>query len=325
MRNRAATATRRITSATFHATYRDHPDPGAGKDLVLLDTREAEGGGDWSGHFVGTSFIFSHAANLNTLEGDPRFFFDDSQTPQAQGTGTEEWGGGGDYWGGRNMTLPFAGHPVGAPAVRKDAKNDEDKIESAYRFLLADLMPFGKNARITLEHGGTNESTEHYETVTYWYGLPAPSLVKTDELAIGDATARKPTRITRRTPPSPYEIDLPLRVGRRPRSTARRSTRPRRTAAARPRGTSEFTLQLDAGEPRRPAPPQARLPVPEPAGGGVRRRRGRRARSADWKPAGIWYLAGSNTCVYSNPKDELGATAAHRRRPRTAGSATTSS
>jgi hypothetical protein len=29
---------------------------------------------------------------------------------------------------------------------------------------------------------------------------------------------------------------------------------------------------------------------------------------ADWKPAGVWYLAGSNTCVYSNPKEELGAT-----------------
>jgi hypothetical protein len=29
---------------------------------------------------------------------------------------------------------------------------------------------------------------------------------------------------------------------------------------------------------------------------------------ADWKLAGIWYLAGSNTCVYSNPKEELGAT-----------------
>ena len=31
---------------------------------------------------------------------------------------------------------------------------------------------------------------------------------------------------------------------------------------------------------------------------------------ADWKPAGIWYLAGSNTCVYSYPpdRDELGAT-----------------
>ena len=29
---------------------------------------------------------------------------------------------------------------------------------------------------------------------------------------------------------------------------------------------------------------------------------------SDWKSAGVWYLAGGNTCVYSNPKDELGAT-----------------
>ena len=35
---------------------------------------------------------------------------------------------------------------------------------------------------------------------------------------------------------------------------------------------------------------------------------GREIETLDWKPAGIWYLAGSNTCVYSNPKDELGAT-----------------
>jgi hypothetical protein len=27
-----------------------------------------------------------------------------------------------------------------------------------------------------------------------------------------------------------------------------------------------------------------------------------------WKPAGIWYLAGSNTSVFSNPSGELGAT-----------------
>ena len=58
------------------------------------------------------------------------------------------------------MTLPLAGHPVGARNAQT-AVSDEDKIESAYRFLLADLMPFGKNALIRLEHGGTNESTEH--------------------------------------------------------------------------------------------------------------------------------------------------------------------
>ena len=29
---------------------------------------------------------------------------------------------------------------------------------------------------------------------------------------------------------------------------------------------------------------------------------------AAWHFAGVWYLAGANTCVYSNPKEELGAT-----------------
>jgi hypothetical protein len=31
-------------------------------------------------------------------------------------------------------------------------------------------------------------------------------------------------------------------------------------------------------------------------------------RTPRWKIAGIWYLAGSNTCVYSNPQAELGET-----------------
>jgi hypothetical protein len=189
----------------FHATFRDHPDPEPGRDLVLLDTRQVEGGGDWSGNFVGTSWIFSMEANLGTLEGDPRFFFDDSLSPQAYGTGTEEWGGGGDYWGGLNMTLPFAGHPCGARNAR-EAKNAEDKIQSAYRFLLADLMPFGKNARIHLEHGGQNESREHYQTVTYWYGAPALALVKTDELQIGDPASERAHAYLSPQASEPYEI-----------------------------------------------------------------------------------------------------------------------
>lgn len=105
-------------SSYFHATYKDMPNPEPGKDLVLLDTKGIEGEENWAGNFVGTSFIFSHSGFLGTLEGDPRFFFDDSETPQAYGTGTEEWGGGGDYWGGQNMTLPFAGHPVGCRRKR---------------------------------------------------------------------------------------------------------------------------------------------------------------------------------------------------------------
>src|SRR6185503_17080425 len=168
----------------FHATHRDFPFPERGRELVLLDTRATEGGGDWCGHLVGTTYQFTTTGKLNTLEGDPRFFFDDSLSPQAQGTGSEEWGGGGDYWGGRTMTLPFAGHPVGKPP--KEQRTAKDRIHSAYRFLLTDLMPFGRNAKITLEHGADSLTREHYETVTYWYGVDAPGLRLTDGLDVGN-------------------------------------------------------------------------------------------------------------------------------------------
>jgi hypothetical protein len=169
----------------FHATYRDHVSPVAGEDLVLLDTRTEEGSDAWCGTFAGTSFVFSDRAVLGTLEGDPRFFFDDSATPQVQGTGTEEWGAGGDYWGGQDVTLPFAGHPTGAPDAAS-VKDPEDATESAYRFLLGDAMPFGLRARIQLEHGGLDDSVEHYRSVAFWYGAPHACLALADELAIGD-------------------------------------------------------------------------------------------------------------------------------------------
>jgi hypothetical protein len=292
----------------FHATYADHPEPAPGRDMVLLDTRQAEGSEEWSGQLVGTSFIFSRRANLTTLEGDPRFFFDDSQTPQAQGTGTEEWGGGGDYWGGRNMTLPFAGHPVGAPNAGA-ARGEEDKIESAYRFLLADLMPFGKNARVCLEHGGTNESAEHYETVAYWYGLPSPSLRKTDELQVGDADSEKAHGYDSPGASAPYEITSRYEWG--VDHLGGKEVFPAHTDRGRStKGTSEFTLRLEPKNfgvlLRRKldyAFPNQRAEVFVADAGD-----GQKGAALRWQPAGVWYLAGSNTCVYSNPKEERGAT-----------------
>jgi len=287
----------------FHASYRDHLNPEAGKDLVLLDTRQTEGGGDWSGQLVGTSWIFSDRAVLNTLEGDPRFFFDDSQTPQAQGTGTEEWGGGGDYWGGENMTLPFAGHPTGARNP-KEARNEEDKIESAYRFLLADLMPFGKNALIRLEHGGQNESVEHYQTLTYWYGRNLPSLVKTDELKIGNVESEKAHEYSSAEASEPYEITSRYEWG--VDTLNGKEIFPAHTDFGRKTiGRSEFNVKLtpknfgvllrrklDYQFPNQRAEVfVAKIRNGKPAG--------------EFKRAGIWYLAGSSTCIYSNPKGEL--------------------
>ena len=297
----------------FHATYRDHPEPARGHDLVVLDTRGAEKQAEWSGSFVGMSWIFSHAGNLNTLEGDPRFFFDDSLTPQAYGTGTEEWGGGGDYWGGLNMTLPLAGHPCGARNA-KEAKDPEDLIESAYRFLLADLMPFGQRALIRLEHGGENESTEHYETVAYWYGAPAAALVKTDALDVGNPASETAHRYTSPMAGEPYSITSRYEWGPdtlRPRKGTAEPplvVYPEQTLDGRvTRGSSEFSIALrpdnfgvvlrrtlDYSFPNQ----RAEVYIAEERNG----------QAGLFERAGTWYLAGANTCIYSNPPDELGAT-----------------
>lgn len=287
------------TAGYFHATYVDHGTPVSGKDLVVLDTTAVEGGGDVCGSFNGMSFIFSDHAVLTTLEGDPRFFFDDSGTPQAQGTGTEEWAGGGDYWGGQTMTLPLAGHPVGAPSATA-AATPEDAVESAYRLLVADAMPFGKNARIQLEHGGTDESTEHYRSVAYWYGVPGACLVLTDSLHVGDANDEKahaydsPTASAVESITSRYEVGVD-HVGTTEVVPATTDTGRHMT------GTTEFRVRLD----------------PRNAGALLRRKLDYAypdqnadvfiaddRDGAPFAPAGTWYLAGSNTVVYSNPAGE---------------------
>jgi hypothetical protein len=206
------------------------------------------------------------------------------------------------------MTLPFAGHPVGAVNA-KAAKDPLDLIESAYRFLLADLMPFGRNARICLEHGGTNESTEHYETLTYWYGSPGATLVKTDTLQLGDPASESAHRYDSPEASAPYEITSRYEWG--VDQAAGREVYPARTERGRKtRGTSEFTLKLEPENLgvllRRTldyALPNQRAEI-EVADASDPDRKDK----PNWKPAGAWYLAGSNTCVYSNPKPELGAT-----------------
>lgn len=324
----------------LHATYRDHPKPELGRDLVLLDTRQAEGGGDWSGSFIGTSFIFTHRNVLTTLEGDPRFFFDDSQSPQAYGTGTEEWGGGGDYWGGLNMTLPLAGHPVGAPNLR-EAQNDEDKIHSAYRFLLADLMPFGKNAVIRLEHGGLNQSSEHYRTVAYWYGAPAASLVKTDELDVGDSASERAHHYSAPDASQPYAItsryewgpDLYI-LGRQREVLYphgfRSLTQPDVPGSDGASLVVAFPAHQDTGRKITTRSEFTLKIRPENLGVMLRRKLdyqfpnqrakvfiadasvGERALAeSEWQQAGVWYLAGASTCVYSDPRGELGTTLHH--------------
>jgi len=51
-----------------------------------------------------------------------------------------------------------------------------------------------------------DESVEHYQTGTYWYGAPAPALIKTDELNVGDAESEKKHQYLSPQASEPYEI-----------------------------------------------------------------------------------------------------------------------
>jgi hypothetical protein len=287
------------TLAYFHATFRDHV-PIPGRDLEILDTSGAEGVHAWCGTFAGMSWTFSDRADLTTLEGDPRFFFDDNGTPQVQGTGTEEWGGGGDYWGGQNMTLPFVGHPVGAngPAA---AVSKADLVESAYRHLVGDAMPFGYRARIQLEHGGLDQSTEHYTSVAYWYGRPGSCLELSDELHVGDPGEERahayvsPDAAPPETLSSRYEVGVSDVGGQE--VVPATSDVGRHTS-----GRTEFRVAID----------------PQNVGVLLRRKFDQRAPDqralveiADDAPgapfvrAGVWSTAGSDVVLYSNPPGEL--------------------
>jgi hypothetical protein len=81
---------------------------------------------------------------------------------------------------------------------------------------------------------------------------------------------------------------------------------PRTDRGRHTKGTSEFTMNIDSRNLgvmlRRKldyAFPNQRAEVYVAEA---------RTRAPRWKSAGIWYLAGSNTSVYSNPQGELGDT-----------------
>jgi hypothetical protein len=127
--------------------------------------------------------------------------------------------------------------------------------------------------------------------------------VQTDALRIGDVVSEKTHRYSSPRASAPYAITS--RYEWDVDSVGGKEIYPAETDHGRTtKGTSEFRLRLR----------------PENLGVLLRRKldysfANQRAEvyvadegSSDWQLAGTWYLAGSNTCVYSNPKEELGAT-----------------
>lgn len=152
-------------TAYFHARYRQAlPNSGARPYEVL----SVQG----RGHYVGTVFSVVQAEAGWFGEGDDFFWIDGEKKPSIEGTGTEDYFN--DAWGLRVGTGPYAGASV-AEGTGLGSRM------TAYRWHLADPIPFRRSLRFAFEHKGwtfnpdgtvksaSGERTDLVSSVAYWY------------------------------------------------------------------------------------------------------------------------------------------------------------
>jgi len=152
-------------TAYFHARYRQAVPAPAGRPYELLSVKGR-------GHYVGTvlSVVQNQAGWFG--EGDERIFVDGERAPRIEGTGTEDYFN--DAWSLRVAEGPYAGVPVAEGT-------DVGARMTAYRWHVADPIPFRQSLRFDFEHVGwtydkdgtvrsaSEERADLFSSVAFWY------------------------------------------------------------------------------------------------------------------------------------------------------------
>jgi hypothetical protein len=179
------------SSLRFHAQWRrENPT----RYRVPYRVLEAEG----SGHFAGMhlwmqkvgwwldparmlqraretgspiSALFPEALGMGMLEGWESMYVDGEETPSIPGTGNEDYFNSGFYFSKGPYSAPHWGCTVRSYATSRCA---------AYRFHVADPIPFRRSIVVDMDHGYTNQVQTDYSSVAYWYQtephVPIPPL-----------------------------------------------------------------------------------------------------------------------------------------------------
>jgi hypothetical protein len=148
----------------FRARYAEALPTQAHVDFPLLSHGDR-------GHYAGAFLATESPAELPYwLDGDDHFTVDGKLA--ILGTGTEAYFNGGWYALkgrlGRSATYPSHGFPV----YRKD--RDTQRV-AAYRWHLADPVPYANSIETGLEHGATNTLAANYRAAVFWYSdRPGP-------------------------------------------------------------------------------------------------------------------------------------------------------
>jgi hypothetical protein len=171
-------------TAYFHARYRQALPNSGGRPYEVVNVHGR-------GHYAGTVLSIVQAEAGWFGEGDDFFYVDGERTASIEGTGTEDYFN--DAWGLRVGTGPYAGASV-AEGTGLGARM------TAYRWHLADPIPFRKELRFEFEHKGwtfhadgsvksaSGERTDLVSSVAYWYQVG----IATDQPEVPYGAARLP-------------------------------------------------------------------------------------------------------------------------------------
>ena len=151
-------------TACFHAMYRQEFPCVMGRNYLVASLKGR-------GHYVGTVQSVFMMSRGWYGEGDDFFFIDGETEPSLRGTGTEDYFC--DAWGFREQSGSYYGTP------QWEGFEAEGRV-SAYRFHIADPVPFRKSLRVELEHKGTQdfgggsssgfiERDDLMASVAFWY------------------------------------------------------------------------------------------------------------------------------------------------------------
>jgi hypothetical protein len=154
-----------VGTAYFHARYRQALPAAAGRPYEILGVKGR-------GHYVGTVFSVIQVEPGWFGEGDDLFYVDGERKPRIEGTGTEDYFN--DAWSLRVAEGPYAGVPVAEGT-------DAGSRMTAYRWHLADPIPFTRSLVFDMEHTGwtyntdgsvrsaSEERPDLFSTVAFWY------------------------------------------------------------------------------------------------------------------------------------------------------------
>jgi hypothetical protein len=159
-----------------------HPDSGLfGASSQLVESTvpgrahrvlELEGRGKWVGLFA--ELGSRSAGSRDYLEGDERVLVDGGPEPLLQGTGVEDFFGGGFYFQvDRPGPIPFA-RPLHGMANDR-VWPDGSVSTSMYRLMLGDAPTWSTGVEVDLECGPVNQTPIRAQTVAYYYSASVPA------------------------------------------------------------------------------------------------------------------------------------------------------